>query len=113
LTGRGAVYSDLSPLTPVEALRLLRTLHAKRAEQKGILSTFDSDPVQQFHERLLQSLPREQLMMRCLRSGSDIFAMFYGFRLADRLFSPVFHTPVVRAAHGDSSGVRGAAWLWR
>jgi fructokinase len=34
-------------------------------------------------------------------------------RLADRLFSPVFHTPVVRAAHGDSSGVRGAAWLWR
>ena len=34
-------------------------------------------------------------------------------RLADRLFSPVFHTPVVRAVHGDSSGVRGAAWLWR
>jgi fructokinase len=34
-------------------------------------------------------------------------------RLADRLFSPVFHTPVVRAEHGDSSGVRGAAWLWR
>jgi fructokinase len=34
-------------------------------------------------------------------------------RLADRVFSPVFHTPVVRAVHGDSSGVRGAAWLWR
>ena len=28
-------------------------------------------------------------------------------------FSPVFRTPVVPAAHGDSSGVRGAAWLWR
>jgi len=28
------------------------------------------------------------------------------------VFSPVFHTPVVRAAHGDSSGVRGAARLW-
>ena len=24
-----------------------------------------------------------------------------------------FYTPVVRAAHGDSSGVRGAAWLWK
>jgi fructokinase len=34
-------------------------------------------------------------------------------RLADRVFSPVFYTPVVAARHGDSSGVRGAAWLWR
>ena len=34
-------------------------------------------------------------------------------RLASRVFSPVFYTPVVRAEHGDSSGVRGAAWLWR
>jgi fructokinase len=24
----------------------------------------------------------------------------------------VAHTRVVRAIHGDSSGVRGAAWLW-
>ncbi|HEY5071396.1 MAG TPA: ROK family protein [Caulobacteraceae bacterium] len=28
------------------------------------------------------------------------------------VFSDVFTTPVVRAMHGDSSGVRGAAWLW-
>ncbi|HET6530609.1 MAG TPA: ROK family protein [Actinoplanes sp.] len=34
-------------------------------------------------------------------------------RLADRVFSPVFYTPIVAARHGDSSGVRGAAWLWR
>jgi fructokinase len=27
-------------------------------------------------------------------------------------FSDVFTTPVVKAIHGDSSGVRGAAWLW-
>jgi fructokinase len=27
-------------------------------------------------------------------------------------FSPVFETPLRRASHGDSSGVRGAAWLW-
>ncbi len=33
--------------------------------------------------------------------------------LARYAFSPVLHTPVVRAAHGDSSGVRGAAWLWK
>ena len=34
-------------------------------------------------------------------------------RLAQATFSTVFHTPIVRARHGDASGVRGAAWLWR
>lgn len=33
--------------------------------------------------------------------------------LARSTFSTVFTTPIVKAAHGDSSGVRGAAWLWR
>jgi fructokinase len=28
------------------------------------------------------------------------------------IFSDTFETPLVAAAHGDSSGVRGAAWLW-
>jgi fructokinase len=29
-----------------------------------------------------------------------------------RVFSDLFETPIRRALHGDSSGVRGAAWLW-
>ncbi|WP_339649968.1 ROK family protein [Halopseudomonas pelagia] len=33
-------------------------------------------------------------------------------RLPDYVFSDCFTTPVVPAAHGDASGVRGAAWLW-
>jgi fructokinase len=33
--------------------------------------------------------------------------------LASYTFSPCFYTPVVRARHGDSSGVRGAAYLWK
>ncbi len=28
------------------------------------------------------------------------------------VFSDGVETPMVRATHGDSSGVRGAAWLW-
>jgi fructokinase len=31
---------------------------------------------------------------------------------SDRLFSDACETRIVKAAHGDSSGVRGAAWLW-
>ena len=33
-------------------------------------------------------------------------------RLAPRVFSDALVTRIVRSAHGDSSGVRGAAWLW-
>jgi fructokinase len=32
--------------------------------------------------------------------------------VAAHAFSDAIDTPIVRAAHGDSSGVRGAAWLW-
>jgi fructokinase len=34
-------------------------------------------------------------------------------RWAAHVFSDVVVTPLRRAVHGDSSGVRGAAWLWR
>jgi len=34
-------------------------------------------------------------------------------RWAPHVFSDSVTTPLRRAAHGDSSGVRGAAWLWR
>jgi fructokinase len=55
----------------------------------------------------------------------DIFVMGGGMSNIDELyvdlppalarytFSPVFYTPIVKARHGDSSGVRGAAWLWK
>jgi len=33
-------------------------------------------------------------------------------RMARYVFSDVTATPVLRNRHGDSSGVRGAAWLW-
>jgi fructokinase len=32
--------------------------------------------------------------------------------LSRYVFSDVTETPIVQAMHGDSSGVRGAAWLW-
>lgn len=33
-------------------------------------------------------------------------------RLAAHVFSDFVQTPIVKNMHGDSSGVRGAAWLW-
>jgi fructokinase len=33
-------------------------------------------------------------------------------RLGNLVFGGNADTPIVRAMYGDSSGVRGAAWLW-
>jgi fructokinase len=33
-------------------------------------------------------------------------------RMAPYVFSDFVHTPILRNQHGNSSGVRGAAWLW-
>lgn len=54
----------------------------------------------------------------------DIFVVGGGMSNVDELyerlpseilrytFTTVFTTPIVKSRHGDSSGVRGAAWLW-
>ena len=36
-----------------------------------------------------------------------------GPELARHTFSTAFDTPIRKSVHGDSSGVRGAAWLWK
>jgi fructokinase len=45
---------------------------------------------------------------------SNVDALYQRLRsaIAPNVFSDVFETPVRKAVHGDSSGVRGAAWLW-
>jgi fructokinase len=45
---------------------------------------------------------------------SNVDALYDGLlpRLARYAFSDALETRIARAQHGDSSGVRGAAWLW-
>jgi hypothetical protein len=45
---------------------------------------------------------------------SDVVQLYEGLSAltGTYTFSDGLDTPIVRAAHGDSSGVRGAAWLW-
>jgi fructokinase len=50
-----------------------------------------------------------------LGGGVSNIAALYGLVppvMSRYAFSDGISTPVVKAAHGDSSGVRGAAWLW-
>jgi fructokinase len=46
---------------------------------------------------------------------SNIRALYAGLgeRIAKHAFSDAYQARVTPALHGDSSGVRGAAWLWR
>ena len=86
LTGRGVEYGAVPDMTKAQALAHLRKLHASRAQQKGIESTFDTEAVQNFHAELLRIFPHERVIFRCLRKDAEVFAMFYGFVVANRLF---------------------------
>jgi fructokinase len=43
---------------------------------------------------------------------ANVPRMWRGFVFSAGVTDPV-RTRLVRSRHGDSSGVRGAAWLWR
>ncbi|MDX3924335.1 MAG: ROK family protein [Shinella sp.] len=62
---------------------------------------------------VVNTLDPDVLVMGGGMSNIDELYVDLPKQLARRTFSTVFHTPVVRAKHGDSSGVRGAAWLWK
>ena len=47
-----------------------------------------------------------------LNIQGDVFGQTDDLPLAEYAFPDRVATPVRRAQHGDSSGVRGAAWLW-
>ncbi len=46
---------------------------------------------------------------------SNILRLYEGLaaRVGENAFTDAFDTKILPNAHGDSSGVRGAAWLWR
>lgn len=68
------------------ALHTLFDLHARRSDAKGITSTFGRTPVFEFHRALLQRLNPNDVLLRCLKDGGKIVAMFYGFRCSNRTF---------------------------
>ena len=87
------------------------------AEQSG-----ESEPVQSlatYKNRLARSLAAAVNVIDpdivVLGGGiSNMETLYPGLvdLICDYAFSDGIATKVVRAAHGDSSGVRGAAWLW-
>jgi fructokinase len=76
--------------------------------------------LQRYRERLARALAQIINLLDpsaiVLGGGmSNIEALYADLprRWARHVFSDTVDTPLLRAARGDSSGVRGAAWLWR
>jgi fructokinase len=72
-----------------------------------------------FHERLAKALASvinvldpDIIVVGGGLSNIDEIYREVPARLPRHVFSDVVATPVVKNRHGDSSGVRGAAWLW-
>ena len=62
---------------------------------------------------MVNTLDPDVLVMGGGMSNVDELYVDLPAALARYTFSPVFETPIRKAVHGDSSGVRGAAWLWK
>jgi fructokinase len=75
--------------------------------------------VERYHDRLARSLAGvinildpDVIVLGGGMSNAPGLADAAGVRLPRYVFSDSVVTRVVKNAHGDSSGVRGAAWLW-
>jgi len=87
--------------------------HAKKGEARAVAA------LDRYIDRLARSLAYVVDIL-----DPDIIVLGGGMSNVDQLydgvpkiweryiFSDVCHTPIVPPRHGDSSGVRGAAWLW-
>ena len=75
---------------------LTRDYHARTGQQASIINVLDPDAI---------VLGGGLSNLTCLYPALPPLLKSY-------TFSADVGTPIVRAMHGDSSGVRGAAWLW-
>lgn len=79
-------YEAFGPTELEVGLRALFKLHARRADAKGITSTFVSSTVFEFHRTLLQRMDPNDVILRCLKDRTGVIAVLYGFRCGDRIF---------------------------
>lgn len=79
-------YEAFAPAEFETGLRVLFDLHRRRADVKGIMSTFDRPAIFEFHRLLLSRLGPEEVMLRCLRGEAGVVAALYALRCGGRIF---------------------------
>ena len=98
-----------------KALKARQIIDLKRAGDRlaGLLWDRYIDRVARGLATVVNSLDPDVFVMGGGMSNVDELYTDLPPALAKRTFSTVFHTPILRNLHGDASGVRGAAWLWK
>ncbi|GAA3559369.1 fructokinase [Microlunatus spumicola] len=103
---------DLVDVAPVTAVDVVRRMREGERLARLVFERY-LDRLARGLSQVVNALDPDVLVLGGGMSNVDELYDELPPRLASYTFSPCFYTPVVRAAHGDSSGVRGAAWLWR
>ena len=102
-----------------------RTVTGRALTTREIVADFESgDPdasaaIERFEDRLARGLAQviNVLDPDIIVIGGGVSKVKYLYqalpeKLRDYVFGGEFSTPIMPAMYGDSSGVRGAAWLW-
>ena len=103
---------DLVDVAPVTAVDVVTRMRAGERLARMVFERY-LDRLARGLSQVVNTLDPDVLVLGGGMSNVDELYDELPDRIASYTFSPCFYTPVVRAAHGDSSGVRGAAWLWR
>ncbi|MEM7281842.1 MAG: ROK family protein [Pseudomonadota bacterium] len=109
-TGLSREYKKLTKSTKTGE----QIIHAMRAGETQAADAFET-----LRNRLARGLAAVVNLldpdMIVLGGGlSNVDEIYHGLSeaISPYAFTDVFDTPIRKARHGDSSGVRGAAWLW-
>ena len=99
------------PLRTGSSARPVRSVSASGVSDEGFWLAW-SDRLARALAGVINILDPEVIVLGGGLSNLDHIYRNVPARLPAWVFSDHVATRLVRAAHGDSSGVRGAAWLW-
>jgi fructokinase len=109
-TGLKTDYQNHGGQAP-DAQTVVARARAAEAEAKGALDRY-IDRLGRALATVVNLVDPDAIVLGGGMSNVDELYARVPAAMAGYIFSDVFETPIKAAAHGDSSGVRGAAWLW-
>jgi fructokinase len=112
ISGTG-VELDYMNVTGIDssAREIVDDFHAGKPEAALIMERFE-DRLARALAQVINILDPDAIVIGGGLSNFEHLYKTVPQRLAQYVFGNEASTPVLRAVHGDASGVRGAAWLW-
>ena len=106
-----ALAASYAPGAPIDAIEISRRAAAGDAEARRCLDLFE-DRLARALASVINVIDPDVIVLGGGLSNIESVYEEVPRRWGAYVFSDRVVTPLRRATHGDSSGVRGAAWLW-